>query len=102
MEREHSRFDELNTQVVGISVDSGPSQKAFANQIGVKSFPLASDFKKEVVTNYGVLRPEGFAERATVIVDKQGIVRWTESVPLTQQRDVNEWLAQLRKIEGKQ
>ena len=100
MEREHSKFEQLDTQVVGISVDSIHSQKAFATQLGVKSFPLASDFKKEVATAYDVLHPEGHTERATVIIDKQGIVRWTQQVPLNQQRDVNEWQDELRKLEG--
>lgn len=86
---------------MGISTDSVYAQQAFAEQLKVKSYPLASDFKREVATAYGVLHPEGHTERATVIVDKQGIVRWTQSVPLTQQRDINEMLAELRKIEGK-
>ncbi len=102
MESEYSRFSELDAQVVGISTDSINSQQAFAEQIGVKSFPLASDFKRRVATAYGVLRPEGHTERATVIVDKHGTVRWTQQVPLTQQRDIDEWLAELRRIEGRQ
>lgn len=102
MEGEYSRFRELDTQVVGISTDSINSQQAFAEQIGVRSFPLASDFKRSVATEYGVLHPEGHSERATIIIDKSGTVRWTQRVPLTEQRNIDEWLAELRKIEGRQ
>ena len=101
MEGEYSKFQELDTQVVGISTDSTNAQHAFASQIGVKSFPLASDFKRQVATAYGVLHPEGHTQRATVIVDKQGVVRWTQSVPLSQQRDINQWLEELRRLQGK-
>jgi len=63
--------------------------------------PLISDFNRTLSRAYGLLRPEGFSERATIIVDKQGKVRWKQVVPLDQQRDNEEILAQLRKIEGK-
>ena len=100
MEKDIAKFNELNTQVVGISTDSIYAQQAFAKQILVRSFPLASDFKHQVAEAYGVLHPNGHTERATVIVDKAGKVRWTQQVPLTQQRDLNEMLVELRRIEG--
>ena len=64
--------------MLGISVDSSPANRRFAEGIGVK-FPLLSDFKREVSKEYGVLDPERqFAQRFTFVVDKQGIIRHIE------------------------
>jgi alkyl hydroperoxide reductase subunit AhpC len=65
----------LSAQVLGISVDSVPSHKAFAENLQV-TFPLLSDMKRQVSAAYGVLLPEqSVAARATFIIDKRGIVR---------------------------
>ena len=70
-----AKFEENNTQVLGISVDSSPANKAFAQQIGV-TFPLLSDFQRTVTKDYGILNIEkGFARRTTFVVDKNGIIQ---------------------------
>ncbi len=59
-------------------MDSVPANKVFAEQIGV-NFPLLSDFKRDVSKQYGILNEErGFANRATFVIDKQGIIRHVE------------------------
>ena len=64
--------------MLGISVDSSPANRAFAEQIGVK-FPLLSDFQRTVSKEYGILNVQhGFANRTTFVVDKQGIIRHIE------------------------
>jgi peroxiredoxin (alkyl hydroperoxide reductase subunit C) len=56
-------------------VDSSPANAAFAKQEGL-NFPLLSDFKREVSKQYGILNEErGFANRATFVVDKEGVIR---------------------------
>jgi peroxiredoxin len=83
LEVEHRRFQELNTQVLGISVDSVPAKEAWAAALGVRSFPLLADFPGgEVARRYGLLRPEGFSERAVVVVDREGVVRFVKVYPL--------------------
>ncbi len=73
-----ARFEQSNTQVLGISVDSSPANKAFAEQIGVH-FPLLSDFQRKVSLEYGILNDKyGFANRTTFVVDKQGIIQHIE------------------------
>jgi peroxiredoxin (alkyl hydroperoxide reductase subunit C) len=58
-----------------VSVDSPASNKAFAEQIGVK-FPLLSDFNRSVSRDYGILNDEkGFANRTTFVIDKEGIIQ---------------------------
>jgi len=64
-------FEKLNTEVLGISVDSKHSSAAFAEHLHL-DFPLLSDFNKEVTAAYGVLREGGFAERALFVIDKEG------------------------------
>lgn len=65
------RFQALNTEVLGISVDSQHSSAAFAEHLHL-DFPLLSDFDKQVTKAYGVLREGGFAERALFVIDKGG------------------------------
>ena len=56
-------------------MDSVPSNREFAAKIGV-NFPLLSDFKRTVSTQYGILdEARGTALRTTYVVDKQGIVQ---------------------------
>ncbi len=74
-----AHFDQKNTQVLGISVDAFPSQKAFAEKEGI-TFPLLSDLNKKVSRAYGVLDEErGFSKRTTFVIDKEGIIRHIDS-----------------------
>jgi len=75
-------YAELNAVVYGISVDSPFAQEAFAKASRI-TFPLLSDFNKEVSAAYGVLFPEllglrGVAKRAAFVIDRQGIVAYSE------------------------
>ncbi len=64
---------------MGISVDSAPSQKVYAEQLGV-DFPLLSDFHRQVSRLYGVLNEErNFSFRVTFVIDKEGIIRRIDS-----------------------
>lgn len=83
LELEHKRFEELGVQVLGVSVDSVPAKEAWAQAIGVRSFPMLADFPGgDVARRYGLLRSEGFSERAVVVVDREGIVRFVKIYPL--------------------
>ena len=65
-----------------ISVDSVPSHVAFAKSLGgIQKYPLLADFhpKGAVAKKYGVWKEDkGISERAIVIVDKKGIVRYID------------------------
>ena len=70
-----AKFEGTDTQVFGISVDSIPANRRFAQDIGV-TFPLLSDFKRTVVKEYGIFNEEqGFGNRATFVIDKDGIIQ---------------------------
>lgn len=77
-----SEYDNLNAQVLAISVDSPFAQEAWADQNNI-SIPLLSDFNKEVSAAYGAQYQDllgfiGVAKRAAFVVDKEGIVRYAE------------------------
>ncbi len=71
----HGTFTSANTKVLGVSVDSTWSNRAFREQLGVE-FPILSDWKREAAAAYGLLDTNsGVARRATFVVDKAGVVR---------------------------
>jgi len=75
------RFDGMNAQVVGISIDHPYALKAWASQLGITSYPLLSDFWPHgaVAQRYGVFNEQqGRSERAIFLVDKDGIVRYID------------------------
>jgi peroxiredoxin len=72
-------FQRHGAQVVGISVDSVWSHKAYAEAKHLE-MPLLADFepKGEVSRRYGVYRQgEGICERALFVIDKDGVIRWS-------------------------
>lgn len=93
-----NELNNLNAQVLGISVDSHWSHKAFADKLGL-NFLLLSDFGKDVAKQYGVLRQEGFSERAYFLVDGNSIVRFKKIMPTPKDRlENNDLIAEIKKI----
>ncbi len=82
----------MNTQVLGISVDSQPCLKAWADSFGDIQYPLLSDFYPhgQVAKMYGVLRAEGYSERALFVIDKQGIIQYVDVHDIDKQPDNEE------------
>ena len=71
-------FERVGAVVYGISVDSHHANTAFARALGV-TFPLLSDWKKEVSAAYGMLVPEaGYSGRAIFVIGKDGRLLWRE------------------------
>jgi glutaredoxin len=82
----------MQTQVLGLSVDSEPCLKAWAESLGGIAYPLLSDFYPHgrVAEMFGVLRPEGYCERAIVVIDKQGIIRYVDVHDIDEQPENDE------------
>jgi peroxiredoxin len=73
-----AKFDGYQTKVFGISADNIPSLKVFADQLKL-SYPLLSDFStRSTLKEYGVLRPDGMANRVTYVVDKEGKIAFVD------------------------
>jgi peroxiredoxin (alkyl hydroperoxide reductase subunit C) len=69
-----SKLEAADTQVLGVSMDSPFSNKAWAQQIGV-TFPLLSDWGGDVTKEYGLYNPKyKAARRATFVIGKDGKV----------------------------
>ena len=88
-EADLSRFEERDTHVLGISVDSVSCNKAWAKSLGGITYDLLSDFepKGAVAQLYGALRPEGYSERALFVVDKDGKIAYKDIHEIGDQPD---------------
>jgi peroxiredoxin len=78
-------FQKYGAQLIGISVDSHHSHKAFMEAKNLK-FPLLADYhpKGEVGQKYGVYRDhEGREGRALFVIDGQGVIRWSFVSPIS-------------------
>lgn len=98
-EAEKSRFERLNAHVLGISTDPVPSKAAWAKSLGGISFDLLSDFFPHgaVAQQYGVFRPEGFADRAIFVVDLDGRIAWAKKYEPGQQPETWDLLEVMEK-----
>jgi peroxiredoxin len=75
------KYESLDTQVLGVSVDVNAALRAFAEKMGF-TYPLLSDFSRDTVKKYGVMYDDPnsaqfrMAKRAYFVIDKQGIIRY--------------------------
>ncbi|MBA3346836.1 MAG: redoxin domain-containing protein [Gemmatimonadales bacterium] len=96
---DYEQFRSAETEVLPISVDSVPTLKEFKSKERM-SVDLLSDFKREVSRQYGtLLEDKFFSNRAYVLIDRDGVVRWTftEETPGSR-RENGELLERLRAI----
>lgn len=99
--KKYEAFKELGADVLGVSIDSEHSHKAWINgDLGKLNFPLAADLTKSVSNDYGVLiEEEGIALRGLFIIDPQGIVRYSVVHDLNVGRSVDETLRVLKALQ---
>lgn len=99
LEANKDKFESLNTVPLGLSVDSVPTKKAWAEHLGIKSVRLLADFWPHgyVAKLYGIFREkEGFSERANIIVDENGRIVFFKVYELAQLPDIEEIFRVLR------
>ncbi|WP_103350995.1 peroxiredoxin [Amycolatopsis sp. CA-128772] len=90
---EFADYDNKGVQVLGVSVDTPFSLKAWADKEGYQ-FPLLSDFwpHGEVAQAYGVFNADaGLAVRGTFLIDRDGVVRFAEVNAPGEARDQQGW-----------
>jgi peroxiredoxin len=95
LEKNRAQFDRLGAVALGLSVDSVPCKKAWAANIGVEQTSLLADFWPHggVASAYGIFREtDGISERAAVIVDKDGVIRFKKVYPISELPDIAEIL----------
>ena len=92
------KFDAADTVLLGISVDSVWSHKAWRDQLGLK-YDLLSDWDRVAVKAYGLhIAEKNLGKRATVVVGKDGKAKYVKVQEITQPRDNNEILEALKSI----
>jgi len=103
LEENQDQFEKLNAVALGISVDSVPAKHAWAKDLGIKETQLLSDFWPHggVAHSLGIFRSaDGYSERAVIILDAEGIVRFSKVYPMSEAPDMGEILEQLKRLGG--
>ncbi|MCS6804893.1 MAG: peroxiredoxin [Acidobacteriota bacterium] len=94
-------FTKRNTVVLGVSTDDVSSHERFRDNCGLR-FRLIADSKKTIARTYGALSGLagllGLAQRVTVLIDKDGIVRavWDKVSPRHHPEEVLEKIDELK------
>lgn len=96
------RFETLDAAVLGVSVDSAWSHKAYAEKMGIR-YSLLADFNPRgaMADKYGVyLAEKGITGRAIVIVGKDGKVAWAKNYDIPVVPDVAEVASALQQVKA--
>lgn len=96
------RFRAAHTQVLGVSVDSVYSHANWGKDLGGISFPLLADFQPKggLAKSLGLyLEEAGITDRATVIIDSDGVVQHASSVGPGGRRNIEELAAECERID---
>ena len=97
---EIKHFNEMNVQILGMSIDHVPSLQAWTESFGGITYPVLSDFYPhgEVCQNYGILREEGYSERAIFIIDKEGIIQYIDIHDIDEMPSIEVLFKELKRI----
>ncbi|CAH8312447.1 unnamed protein product [Eruca vesicaria subsp. sativa] len=102
----YEEFKKLNTEVLGVSVDSVFSHLAWVQTdrksggLGDLNYPLVSDITKSISKSFGVLIPdEGIALRGLFIIDKEGVIQHSTINNLGIGRSVDETMRTLQALQ---
>jgi len=93
LEKNRDTLESLDTLAVGISVDSVPCKRAWAESLGIKNTRLLCDFwpHGKVAQAYGIFRDaNGFSERANILVDGDQRVIFIKVYPVHSIPDISE------------
>lgn len=90
----NKEFKDRDAQVLGASTDSEFVHLAWRQhkeELNTLPFPMLADIKRELSESLGILDPnEGVAQRATFIIDPEGVIRFTMVTDLSVGRNVKE------------
>jgi alkyl hydroperoxide reductase subunit AhpC len=101
----HADFKNLDTEVIGVSVDSHFSHLAWKNTprkeggLGHINYPLVADLNKTISRDYGVLIDAGIALRGLFIINPEGVVQYQVVHDLGIGRNVDETLRVLKALQ---
>ncbi len=103
----HNEFKEMNTKLMGLSIDSIHSHVAWVNNVKKNTgvlfdFPIVEDISMNVSKKYGMLQPnesETAAVRAVFFIDPQGKIRLIMYYPLNVGRNMDEIIRVLKALQ---
>ena len=103
----HAEFQAINTELLGLSIDSHYSHLAWMRIIEEKfgvtiPFPIIADLSMEVASAYGMIHPgaaDTSAVRATFIIDPGGILRAMAYYPMTNGRSIDEFIRLVKALQ---
>ncbi len=96
----HNDFQAINTELLGLSIDSHYSHVAWMRNIKEKfaveiPFPIIADLDMKVAKAYGMIHPgaaDTSAVRATFIIDDKGVLRAMVYYPMSNGRSIDEFV----------
>ncbi len=93
-------FRRYDTLLIGISTDPLPTLFAWTREMGGLWFDVVSDFWPHgaVSDAYGVLRSNGTAERAIILMDKKGIIRFIHVGDINLRPDLGMLVQEMKKL----
>ncbi len=108
--KRNDKFKELNTQVIGLSIDSIYSHLAWVKSIKDNfdveiPFPIIEDLSMNVAKAYGMIHPgaaDTSAVRAVFVIDPEGILRAMIYYPLTNGRSIDEIVRLIESLQTSQ
>jgi peroxiredoxin (alkyl hydroperoxide reductase subunit C) len=98
--KRHADFQAINTELLGLSIDSHYSHVAWVRNIKEKfdveiPFPIIADLSMEVAKAYGMIHPgaaDTSAVRATFVIDPEGVLRAMVYYPMSNGRSIDEFV----------
>ena len=98
--KRHADFQAINTELLGLSIDSHYSHVAWVRNIKEKfgvdiPFPIIADLSMDVARAYGMIHPgaaDTSAVRATFIIDPEGVLRAMVYYPMSNGRSIDEFV----------
>lgn len=101
LEAKKGLFTDLNTVAFGLSIDSVPCKRAWAESLNIEHTQLLCDFWPHgaVAKSYGIFVEEkGFSERANIIIDKNLNVALVKIYPISELSDIDEIVDELKEL----
>ena len=95
------KFEEVDTQVLGISADSQHVQRAYSASLGTIPYPILSDFHPhgEVAKAYDVyMENAGAPRRSVFLIDKEGVLRHKETYTRATDIDIDDLVDRASKL----
>jgi peroxiredoxin (alkyl hydroperoxide reductase subunit C) len=97
--RHANDFRAEDAEILGVSIDSIDSHRAWIKELGGIAYPLLSDAQRQVTRAYQVLHPrDNTAIRATFIIDPHGAIQHSAACNMNVGRSVEDTLRVLRAL----